>query len=177
VVVDVERGRTVKGWKPRRLGGGLGATRKGGDSVNVKYSGREDGDRWVVVAAGRRRRRKRRSGNLMMVMVCCCSCRGRERDRGDDASRVSYDSRDRDRDRGRDRSVVIVMVLVLVILLLFDPTLFLCVCVVAAGDHGAALGNDVMTGEAYGSPYGIHAPISHQSADRSLHNVRTLLCS
>ncbi|ODQ54377.1 RNA-binding domain-containing protein, partial [Saitoella complicata NRRL Y-17804] len=24
VVVDVERGRTVKGWKPRRLGGGLG---------------------------------------------------------------------------------------------------------------------------------------------------------
>lgn len=24
VVVDVERGRTVKGWNPRRLGGGLG---------------------------------------------------------------------------------------------------------------------------------------------------------
>lgn len=24
VLVDVERGRTVKGWKPRRLGGGLG---------------------------------------------------------------------------------------------------------------------------------------------------------
>ncbi|OAD72471.1 hypothetical protein PHYBLDRAFT_6241, partial [Phycomyces blakesleeanus NRRL 1555(-)] len=24
VIVDVERGRTVKGWKPRRLGGGLG---------------------------------------------------------------------------------------------------------------------------------------------------------
>ena len=30
VVVDVERGRTVKGWKPRRLGGGLGNTRRGG---------------------------------------------------------------------------------------------------------------------------------------------------
>ncbi|KAJ3344828.1 hypothetical protein HDU83_004723 [Entophlyctis luteolus] len=29
VVVDVERGRTVKGWKPRRLGGGLGGTRLG----------------------------------------------------------------------------------------------------------------------------------------------------
>eukprot|EP01090_Pellita_catalonica_P016878 TRINITY_DN4977_c0_g1_i2.p2 TRINITY_DN4977_c0_g1~~TRINITY_DN4977_c0_g1_i2.p2 ORF type:complete len:244 (-),score=47.74 TRINITY_DN4977_c0_g1_i2:1176-1811(-) len=41
VLVDVERGRTVKGWKPRRLGGGLGATRKGGDDVNQKYSGRE----------------------------------------------------------------------------------------------------------------------------------------
>lgn len=24
VLVDVERGRTVKGWKPRRFGGGLG---------------------------------------------------------------------------------------------------------------------------------------------------------
>uniref|UniRef100_H2ZHW0 U1 small nuclear ribonucleoprotein 70 kDa n=1 Tax=Ciona savignyi TaxID=51511 RepID=H2ZHW0_CIOSA len=27
VLVDVERGRTVKGWRPRRLGGGLGSTR------------------------------------------------------------------------------------------------------------------------------------------------------
>ncbi|CAF0919477.1 unnamed protein product [Didymodactylos carnosus] len=32
VVVDVERGRTVKGWRPRRLGGGLGSTRRGGPS-------------------------------------------------------------------------------------------------------------------------------------------------
>ena len=24
VLVDVERGRTVKGWRPRRLGGGVG---------------------------------------------------------------------------------------------------------------------------------------------------------
>ncbi|KAI8617083.1 hypothetical protein BC830DRAFT_1115243 [Chytriomyces sp. MP71] len=43
VVVDVERGRTVKGWRPRRLGGGLGNTRKGGNDVNVKVSGREGG--------------------------------------------------------------------------------------------------------------------------------------
>jgi U1 small nuclear ribonucleoprotein len=28
IVVDVERGRTVKGWKPRRLGGGLGGRPK-----------------------------------------------------------------------------------------------------------------------------------------------------
>lgn len=27
ILVDVERGRTVKNWLPRRLGGGLGATR------------------------------------------------------------------------------------------------------------------------------------------------------
>lgn len=29
VVVDVERGRTVKGWKPRRLGGGRGGRKTG----------------------------------------------------------------------------------------------------------------------------------------------------
>lgn len=29
IIVDVERGRTVKGWRPRRLGGGLGGTRFG----------------------------------------------------------------------------------------------------------------------------------------------------
>jgi hypothetical protein len=38
--VDVERGRTVPNWRPRRLGGGLGSTRVGGDEVNQKYSGR-----------------------------------------------------------------------------------------------------------------------------------------
>ncbi|KAH7954743.1 hypothetical protein HPB49_021454 [Dermacentor silvarum] len=42
VLVDVERGRTVKGWLPRRLGGGLGGTRRGGPDVNTKHSGRED---------------------------------------------------------------------------------------------------------------------------------------
>jgi len=40
ILVDVERGRTVKNWRPRRLGGGLGATRAGGKDVNQKYSGR-----------------------------------------------------------------------------------------------------------------------------------------
>ncbi|KAL1428162.1 hypothetical protein MTO96_016962 [Rhipicephalus appendiculatus] len=35
-------GRTVKGWLPRRLGGGLGGTRRGGPDVNTKHSGRED---------------------------------------------------------------------------------------------------------------------------------------
>lgn len=45
VLVDVERGRTVKGWLPRRLGGGLGGTRRGGPEVNTRHSGREDPDR------------------------------------------------------------------------------------------------------------------------------------
>ena len=41
IVVDVERGRTVKGWLPRRLGGGLGRTRVGGKEVNQRFSGRD----------------------------------------------------------------------------------------------------------------------------------------
>lgn len=40
VVVDVERGRTVPNWRPRRLGGGLGTTRLGGEEVNQRYSER-----------------------------------------------------------------------------------------------------------------------------------------
>ncbi|XP_074660911.1 U1 small nuclear ribonucleoprotein 70 kDa-like [Tubulanus polymorphus] len=42
VLVDVMRSRTVKGWRPRRLGGGLGSTRKGGPDVNSRFSGRDD---------------------------------------------------------------------------------------------------------------------------------------
>jgi U1 small nuclear ribonucleoprotein len=40
IVVDVERGRTVDDWKPRRLGGGLGGTRVGGKDKNVLVTGR-----------------------------------------------------------------------------------------------------------------------------------------
>ena len=66
VVVDVERGRTVKSWRPRKLGacvyvcacvcvcvhvygcvcvmlgGGLGGTRKGAPHECIKHSGRVD---------------------------------------------------------------------------------------------------------------------------------------
>ncbi|KAL2905580.1 U1 small nuclear ribonucleoprotein 70 kDa [Bienertia sinuspersici] len=42
VLVDVERGRTVPNWRPRRLGGGLGTTRVGGEDVNQRSSTRED---------------------------------------------------------------------------------------------------------------------------------------
>ena len=34
VLVDVERGRTVRNWRPRRLGGGLGNTRSGKPGAN-----------------------------------------------------------------------------------------------------------------------------------------------
>lgn len=42
VVVDVERGRTVRDWKPRRLGGGLGYTRLGPKWKNQTNSGRDN---------------------------------------------------------------------------------------------------------------------------------------
>ncbi|GAB4847131.1 U1 small nuclear ribonucleoprotein [Ancistrocladus abbreviatus] len=41
VLVDVERGRTVPNWRPRRFGGGLGTTRVGGEDANRRPSGRE----------------------------------------------------------------------------------------------------------------------------------------
>jgi len=34
VVVDIERGRTIKGWKPRRLGGGKGGRKSHFDPAN-----------------------------------------------------------------------------------------------------------------------------------------------
>ncbi|XP_064480311.1 U1 small nuclear ribonucleoprotein 70 kDa-like [Ornithodoros turicata] len=90
VLVDVERGRTVKGWLPRRLGGGLGGTRRGGPDVNTKHSGREDSrmeDRYMERDVGPRADRDERM----------------PRDRGDRERRRSR-SRDRgDRDRERDR--------------------------------------------------------------------------
>merc|ERR1712223_1088516 len=81
VLVDVERARTVKGWLPRRLGGGLGGTRRGGPDVNVRHSGREDG-------GGRERERYDRS---------------RSRDREKRRKRSRSRSRDRRDRKGRER--------------------------------------------------------------------------
>ncbi|KAJ1511012.1 U1 small nuclear ribonucleoprotein 70 kDa [Coelomomyces lativittatus] len=41
IVVDVERGRTVKGWRPRRLGQGLGYSRLGPKDICQHYPGRD----------------------------------------------------------------------------------------------------------------------------------------
>merc|ERR1711983_326492 len=79
VLVDVERARTVKGWLPRRLGGGLGGTRRGGPDVNVRHSGREE-----------HRDRERGGGGG-----------GSDRDRGDRRRRSRTRSRDRKRSRSR----------------------------------------------------------------------------
>lgn len=88
VLVDVERGRTVKGWLPRRLGGGLGGTRRGGPDVNVRHSGRDDSRR--DRERGERRRTRSRSRDR------------KRRSRSRDRKRRSR-SRDRKRSRSRDR--------------------------------------------------------------------------
>ncbi|XP_031633023.1 U1 small nuclear ribonucleoprotein 70 kDa [Contarinia nasturtii] len=89
VLVDVERSRTVKGWLPRRLGGGLGGTRRGGPDVNIKHSGREDNDR-----ERERYRMERERDDYRRDF--------RDRERRDRRSR-SPKVRDRVRSRSRDR--------------------------------------------------------------------------
>ncbi|CAH1982401.1 unnamed protein product [Acanthoscelides obtectus] len=92
VLVDVERARTVKGWLPRRLGGGLGGTRRGGPDVNIKHSGREDNERERERYRLERERERDRDRD-----------RERVRDRGDAFERKRSRSRDRRR-RSRSRS-------------------------------------------------------------------------
>jgi len=109
VLVDVERARTVKGWLPRRLGGGLGGTRRGGPDVNTRYSGRdenrrggrEDDDRRSKRSKSREKRRRSRSrdrGDRKKRSRSRDKKRSRSRDRGDRKRR-----RSRSKDRKRDR--------------------------------------------------------------------------
>uniref|UniRef100_A0A3Q2PAS8 U1 small nuclear ribonucleoprotein 70 kDa n=1 Tax=Fundulus heteroclitus TaxID=8078 RepID=A0A3Q2PAS8_FUNHE len=100
VLVDVERGRTVKGWRPRRLGGGLGGTRRGGADVNIKHSGRDDASRYDDRALGGDRPERRE--------------RSRDRDRDKERERRRSRSRERrrhtrsrERERERERGVVV----------------------------------------------------------------------
>lgn len=99
VLVDVERGRTVPNWRPRRLGGGLGSTRVGGDEVNQKYSGREPqlGGAQTSRSEEPKARESERGHDEREL-----DRRDRDRERSDRGDR----DRDRDRERGdreRDR--------------------------------------------------------------------------
>ncbi|KAJ2710497.1 hypothetical protein H4R19_003716 [Coemansia spiralis] len=103
IVVDVERGRTVKGWLPRRYGGGLGGTRIGDKSRNQREPGRFDpaaplqngarryGDRGNDRSSRPRDQERSRS-------------RGRSSYRSGSANRNTWSRRsDRDHERDRDR--------------------------------------------------------------------------
>ncbi|KAJ6990021.1 LOW QUALITY PROTEIN: hypothetical protein NC653_018518 [Populus alba x Populus x berolinensis] len=94
VLVDVERGRTVPNWRPRRLGGGLGTTRVGGEEVNQKHSGRE-----VQQSGGSSRSEEPRTREDRQTE------RDREvsRERGRDKERDREKSRERSHDKPRDR--------------------------------------------------------------------------
>ncbi|ESO83258.1 hypothetical protein LOTGIDRAFT_236711 [Lottia gigantea] len=97
VLVDVERGRTVKGWTPRRLGGGLGGTRKGGPEENTRFSGREGSYRDDRRSRSRERPPERERDNRRR------RSRSREDRRKRNPGRERRRSRSRDRRRSKER--------------------------------------------------------------------------
>ncbi|KAF6983718.1 hypothetical protein CFC21_001846 [Triticum aestivum] len=98
VLVDVERGRTVPNWRPRRLGGGLGSSRIGGEDAAQKHSAREQQN-----AAGRPRSEEPRRDDRPADRDREKSRdRVRERDRDEKTRERSHD-RTRDRDPREDR--------------------------------------------------------------------------
>ena len=130
VVVDVERGRTVKGWRPRRLGGGQGKSRRDADmSALVPEAKRDDrGSRSRDLATNRERdhrpvtsftrredrdyRRKSRERDTSRHRERDRDSSSRHRDRdssrhrdrdGSSSSSSRHRDRDRDRDSGRHR--------------------------------------------------------------------------
>ncbi|XP_004287907.1 PREDICTED: U1 small nuclear ribonucleoprotein 70 kDa [Fragaria vesca subsp. vesca] len=93
VLVDVERGRTVPNWRPRRLGGGLGTTRVGGEEVNQKHSGREQAQ------SGPSRSEEPRVREERHVDLD----REKSRERGKEKEREREKSRERSRERSHDK--------------------------------------------------------------------------
>ena len=99
VLVDVERGRTSEEWLPRRLGGGMGGTRRGAPDLCSKYSGRED-ERNAYLGGDDKKRRlsppKERGSQRYRS-------RSRSKERERDRDRDRDKDRDKDRERDRDR--------------------------------------------------------------------------
>ncbi|BBH07913.1 U1 small nuclear ribonucleoprotein-70K [Prunus dulcis] len=96
VLVDVERGRTVPNWRPRRLGGGLGTTRVGGEEVNQRYSGREQVQSGGQPRSEEPRVREERHVDLDRE-------KSRERGKEKDKEREREKSRERSRERSHDK--------------------------------------------------------------------------
>ncbi|WOL07854.1 U1 small nuclear ribonucleoprotein 70 kDa-like [Canna indica] len=108
VLVDVERGRTVPNWRPRRLGGGLGTTRSGGEEAGQKHSSRDQ----QQVAPGHSRSEEPRARDDRHLDREKSRDRGRDREqersreRSHDRARETREDRHhhhRDRDRNRER--------------------------------------------------------------------------
>lgn len=120
VVVDVERGRTVAGWRPKRLGGGLGGPRMGGKPVAQVVGGGANtpfptqGKPYIPLPYGGAALTPRGYGPPMPGPPYGGVGRERERERDtrpgaererprEEASRRRSRSRDRDRDRDKER--------------------------------------------------------------------------
>ncbi|OIV93753.1 hypothetical protein TanjilG_07656 [Lupinus angustifolius] len=118
VLVDVERGRTVPNWRPRRLGGGLGTTRVGGEEVNQRHSGREQQqsgpshseeprvreDRHADRDREKSRERVKDRDKELERSLERPSDRAKDRDYREDKHHRDRDrNRDRDREKERDR--------------------------------------------------------------------------
>merc|ERR1711972_776509 len=98
VVVDVERGRTVEGWMPRRLGGGRGPGRVGKPKKNKKKQVAAAADKDKDKGKDRDRRGDRDKDDRKRDRDD-----DRKGDRGDDRKRGRDDDRKRDRDDDRKR--------------------------------------------------------------------------
>jgi len=102
VMVDVERGRTVEGWLPRRLGGGRGPGRQGKPSKKKKKKMLEQKDEKRDRDRERDRERDRDRGDRERKERERPKESEREKDRGDrDKKRERSRSRDRDRKKSR----------------------------------------------------------------------------
>ncbi|XP_010070052.2 U1 small nuclear ribonucleoprotein 70 kDa [Eucalyptus grandis] len=99
VLVDVERGRTVPNWRPRRLGGGLGTSRVavGGEDASQKQAGREQ-----PPSGGPSRSEEPRARENPYEREKSRE-RGREKEGEREKSRERSHDRPRDRDRREDR--------------------------------------------------------------------------
>lgn len=108
VMVDVERGRTVEGWLPRRLGGGRGPGRVGKPSKKkakkaralAKAKEQEEKEKAKEKEKDKKRDRSRDRGGDRGDKK---RDRSRSRDRGGDRDKERKRDRSRSRDRDRDR--------------------------------------------------------------------------
>merc|ERR1719447_601230 len=103
VLVDVERGRTVKGWRPRRLGGGLGNSRRAPSPIRneVDEIRRRGG---FGFAGDKKRDAARERAKLLDKSKRESKKDDRDKDRSDRRKRSRSRDRKRDRrDRSRDR--------------------------------------------------------------------------
>ena len=112
VVVDIERGRTIKGWKPRRLGGGKGGRKSHYDPMAIeksndvnfveKFDDKKIRDRDREKIKDRHRRSKSRSRSRERKKRS--KSKDRHRSRSRERAKKSRRSKSKDRKSSKKRS-------------------------------------------------------------------------